>query len=86
MQTKLFSIKESKPAKKLARKHAKKQITITLMRATNRKYYLHYRCKKIGIKLNKIEKQLSGSEDILQKRWPIELRNKYGYNLQTTIV
>ena len=86
MQTKLFNIPASKPDKKPVKKSEKKKITIELIRFTNRKYYLHYRCKKLGIKINKKEKVLSASEDILQKRWSKELQTKYSYNLQISIV
>lgn len=86
MNYKLFNIPAGKSLKKTAKKSVKKQINITTMRATNRRYYLHYRCKKLGIKLNKSEKQLSGNEDNLQRRWPLELRENYGYNLQIAII
>lgn len=86
MNYKLFNITEQKPEKKQVKKSEKKKITIELIRATNRRYYLHYRCKKLGIKINKKEKVLSGTEDILQRRWSIELRNKYSYNLQISII
>ena len=86
MNYKLFNIPEVKPEKKQVKKSEKKKITIELIRFTNRKYYLHYRCKKLGIKINKKEKVLSAPEDILQKRWSIELRNKYSYNLQISII
>ena len=86
MNYKLFDIPASKSDKKPVKKSEKKKITIELIRLTNRKYYLHYRCKKIGIIINKKEKILSATEDILQKRWSLELQSKYSYNLQISIV
>ena len=86
MNYKLFELPASNPIKNKALKSEKKKITIELIRYINRKYYLHYRCKKLGIKINKKEKVLSASEDILQKRWSKELQTKYSYNLQISIV
>jgi len=82
-QQTLFNI----PAKKLSKKVAKKapSVTIARMRRRNRRYYLHYRCKRIGLILDKQLCQLSGIEENLNKRWSIELRDRFGYTLQTII-
>ena len=86
-QQSLFNI----PAKKLQRDFSKKPLkrspnnTIARMRRRNRRYYLHYRCKRIGLILDKQLCQLSGYEENLNKRWSIELRDRFGYTLQTII-
>ncbi|MEI6823176.1 MAG: hypothetical protein WCL51_14695 [Bacteroidota bacterium] len=86
-QTILFDISAKKLSKKQERKLCKRSpnVTIARMRRRNRRYYLHYRCKRIGLVLNKKNTTLSGTEESLSKLWAIELRDRFGYNLQIII-
>lgn len=85
MSNLLFDIPAKKHSKKAAKINKRSLTNITIMRRRNRKYYLHHRCKNIGLVLNKKNTTLYGLEENLSKSWPIELRDRYNYNLQTII-
>lgn len=54
-------------------------------KARNRRYKLHYKCRKLGLKLNSRKREFLDHIDNYtaeKKRWQLELINNYGYKIQ----
>ncbi|MDR0828795.1 MAG: hypothetical protein LBN95_01595 [Prevotellaceae bacterium] len=51
----------------------------------NRSYKLHYKCRKLGLKLNSRNREFSDNINNYaagKNRWQLELMNNYGYTIQ----
>jgi hypothetical protein len=62
-----------------------KKVRQKLTPRQNRRYKLHYKCRKLGLILNTRKREFSDHIDNYaapKNRWQLELIEKFGYNIQ----